>query len=938
MFVGVVLAALLPLACGGGGGEEPDAGELPDADGDVPVCEDEDEDGYGEGDACYGPDCDDTDPAVHPGAVELCGDEIDNNCDGDVDEGFEDLGEPCTVGAGICEATGVWVCSEDNTLVCDATTGEPEAERCNGLDDDCDGEIDEDSECACNEGDVQDCYPGTPETRGRGNCSDGEQVCLATGTWGACEGAQLPEEESCNGVDMDCNGHIDDVDNDGDTYWSCPGSSPRDCDDANPHVYPSALEECNGIDDNCNGLIDEEVREVFFRDIDGDTYGGSADRVEACEKPDGYAERSGDCNDENREIHPGAEEVCNGADDDCNGLEDDGLEMFEIYPDNDGDGFAPPDLEPREACDVPLGFALARDTDGDGTPDWDCNDTDATVNPSAAPRCDRVDNDCDGIVDRWCAVSCGGDWPVELSGTNTVSAIAADMDQDGVMEIGAGNTVSAALIAHDGTVLWRRSGGVNFARHPGLFADIDARGRTGQRALEWVVGAASQMTALRLTADGVEVLDSSIGVYDAGTYVARDLDGDDRAEIIAMDWNGTLRVVGWDPETDALVELASMPSPDGTPIYTNWLTLGDVDADGLPEIVFGTGYARSESPARWSGNLWAFSYAPETLTFTNACPDCYPTGIEDIFTGALHRLVLYDFDGDGAAEIRANASYFETNEPGMTNPSAGVFSWTFDAATGAVLAGPEEGNFTIPVDLNGDGVAENVAPTGWRPDVDGDGDLDAVGMSGGFPYLRRLEGEDLIDMPTGVSTGPGSIRFIGDLDNDDRLDVLIGVTDTSRLHCVHFGDETWNPWTQWGEPLQGPYIHRSGQLDPAEPNETMDTAYYVGTNRMMRGLLPNDGDADWYRVEAYCANVLIQAPRDVPLIVRTYAAIDRDGDGEHDLLQEVSVEAGARIRRRCSDTPPGVPAVRNRTFWVEIVGDEASSPSNPYLIEFDVSF
>jgi hypothetical protein len=735
---------------------------------------------------------------------------------------------------------------------------------------------------------------------------------------------------------MDCNGHVDDVDIDGDTYWSCPGSSPRDCDDANPHVFPSALEECNGIDDNCNGLVDEEVRVVYFRDIDGDTYGGAADRVEACEKPDGYADMSGDCNDENREIHPGADEVCNGADDDCNGLDDDGLELFEIYADNDGDGFPPPGLTPREACDVPLGFALARDINGDEVIDWDCNDTDATVNPSAAPRCDRVDNDCDGIVDRWCAVSCGGDWPVELSGTSSVVAIAADMDQDGVMEVGAGNAVSAALIAHDGTVLWNRSGGVNFARRPGLFADIDARGRTGQRGLEWIVGAASRLTALRLTSDGVTVLDSAIGVYDAGRYIARDLDGDDRAEIIAMDWNGTIRVIGYDPVADALVQRASMASPDGRPIYTNWLTLGDTNGDGLPEIVFGTGYALAESPGGWSANLWSYHYDPETLEFTNACPGCYATGIEDVFGGALHRLVLHDFDGDGSYEIRAAASYFATNDPGRVNASAGIYSWTFDAATGELMAGPDEGYFNIQYDVDNDGEPDDIAPTTWRPDVDGDGDLDAVTMSGAFPILQRLQDGELTNMPTGVSTGAGGIQFIGDLDNDDRLDVLVGESGTSRLHCVHFGDETWNPWTQWGEPLQGPYIHPSGQLDLAEPNETRETGYYIGTDRFVRGLLPNDDDVDWYRIEGYCASVLIQAPDDVPLIVRTYADIEHDG--EIDLLQEVTVEAGAQVRRTCSDTPDGIPPVRNRTFWVEIVGDEASSPTNPYFVEFDVSF
>ncbi|MBX3185121.1 MAG: putative metal-binding motif-containing protein [Polyangiaceae bacterium] len=85
----------------------------------------------------------------------------------------------------------------------------PAEEICNGLDDDCDGEVDEG--CSCTEGNTQPCYSGSSGTQGVGPCKAGIQECQATGDWSACIGEQAPQLETCNGVDDDCNGVIDDV-------------------------------------------------------------------------------------------------------------------------------------------------------------------------------------------------------------------------------------------------------------------------------------------------------------------------------------------------------------------------------------------------------------------------------------------------------------------------------------------------------------------------------------------------------------------------------------------------------------------------------------------------------------------------------------------------------------------------------------------------------
>jgi len=175
-----------------------------------------------------------------------------------------------------------------------------------------------------------------------------------------------------------------------------------DCDDSRNWVHPDAEEVCDGVDNDCDLDIDEYLSTVGFPDSDGDGVGAEVSPVVGCSQPPGFVTASGDCDDTDPDIHPGAEDVCDGVDNDCDcnwDTNDDGevcswgdanvdeeAGTMPVYPDGDGDGFGQPSGA-QWMCEERPGFA---------DNDQDCDDTDLWTHPGAPEICDGRVNDCGG--------------------------------------------------------------------------------------------------------------------------------------------------------------------------------------------------------------------------------------------------------------------------------------------------------------------------------------------------------------------------------------------------------------------------------------------------------------------------------------------------------------------------------------------------------------
>ncbi len=612
-------------------------------------------------------------PPIHPGANELC-DGLDNDCDGETDEddavdaeiwyadgdGFGDAANTttaCSLPTGhSADATD---CDDDELDV------NPDAdELCDGLDNDCDGETDEDSAL-----DVLAWY-ADDDGDGFGDASNSVAACMAPA------------------------GFLGDS---------------TDCDDSDAAVNPDASELCNGVDDDCDGDTDEDDAadaSIWYADSDGDGYGDLASTTTACAAPVGYGSDHADCDDGDPGVNPAADELCNELDDDCDGDvdEDDAIEASTWYADLDGDGFGGV-MTTVAACSMPSGYLATAS---------DCDDGDPSINPDASERCDGADNDCDGDVDEFGA-SGGSSW-------------AWDADGDGY---GADLFVSACASPGSGWV---------------EYTDLDCDGSD----------ASVNPGAEEVCADGVD----------------NDCDGEERPCVLSG-------------EQDMSAVAVTLSGVEGDGAGYALATAGDVNGDGQDDILVGA-YGNDEAYTQAGAAYLVLG--PVTADMSLGSSDARLLG-EAATDGAGYSVAgLGDVDADGYDDILVGAHY---NDRGGSFAGAaflvlGPVSGDLDLATAdAVLVGEEASDF----------LSDPIAGAG---DVDGDGraDLllgarlhDGAGSNRGAAYLVYgpvtgeldlssadvcLEGEDDDDY------AGSAVAAAGDVDGDGLDDLLVASTRNSE--------------------------------------------------------------------------------------------------------------------------------------------------------------
>jgi hypothetical protein len=528
---------------------------------------------------------------------------------------------------------------------------------------------------------------------------------------------ETPPEKDDEGMDS---GSIPFIDQDQDGY-----PEEVDCDDSKPMVNPGAAELCNGGDDDCDGSVDEGAEDApfWYFDDDADGKGDSADVIQDCLAPEGTVAESGDCDDRDPLVFPGADELCNEVDDDCDGSTDeDPVDASVWYTDLDEDGWGDEDSA-HNACtpraeDVAIG--------------GDCDDSTDLANPDVPEICgDGLDNDCDG-----------GPGPCDWSDLVSASEAWLRLDGYGAADA-AGLTLNAGDFDGDGrrdlAIAAADHGGASFAAGSIYLISAPERGSLGL-----------ELADARLQGEGANARAGSEG----GIWIGdTDQDGFDDLLVRGRSAAGVGRAyVARGPLSGASYllssELVIAEVLGGASQGAGGLS--DLDGDGDIELIV--------SQAEYARFLVFDGAAAGTLGPLDAVGSV-PSGADG---QAAVLLAGQDLDGDGQQDLIAG-------HDGGFSMYLGPITGVVDAADAVAIrtyAGFRPRSLQAG-DCDGDGVADlllslDAGPGGEVRVLSG-----PIGGTSG-PTAATILGDGADQDLT------GELRFLGDTDGDGVGDLAVG--------------------------------------------------------------------------------------------------------------------------------------------------------------------
>jgi hypothetical protein len=607
------------------------------------------------------------------------------------------------------------------------------------------------------------------------------------------------------------------LDGDGDGYNELQG----DCDDADPNVHPDAQEYCNQADEDCDGEIDEIGAlggDSWHVDADGDGYGIPGYDIQACSQPEGYAARTGDCVEGDASIHPGADERCDHLDNDCDGDVDEGsaVDAATWYPDMDGDGFGD-GSDPTPACEQPSGYLE------DGT---DCDDGDDDVFPGGVETCDTsYDDDCDGSdndqdavgCDAWYAdndgdgyggegaclcqaddtwfiaesTDCDDDDPdIHPGGEEGDDLVDSDCDGSSHLDLAWADAKLPGLSAGDYTgYTVKGAGDIDADGNPDIVVSAHGDDSNGSNAgvaylmLGPLSGASQDLGLAHARLLGVKTEDrAGIGLAGPGDLNADGFDdlvlgayGDDST----YDQSGAVYVVYGPISGDVTLTDADATfwgAQSSTFVGAEVEGVGDVDGDGLPDLLVGAW--GNDDTATESGAAYLIrGPASQSMTLDQSATRIYPHGSG----GSLGFSVAGgDMDGDGLADLVVGQPHGDVDD---TN-SGSVLVYC-DPMVGDVSIADAE----IYGETNYDSLGYRVAA---GMDVDGDGHADLLAgaydadfrfANAGAIYLvpgpvsgQSVATDVLLARMAGEAEGDHAynVASAGDVDGDGFDDILVG--------------------------------------------------------------------------------------------------------------------------------------------------------------------